>query len=151
MCEDTCWKWSPNFRSCQRHTVHGAGDLFAMGFVSGVKQCYLWDIISRRFRQMYCQLPWQKFIAFGLFSAINVHGGRESEYNMKVFCFWNLVYRYGKILEGSSPTVDIDKTWRMTPKWIKECDNRGFCKLFLELHMALYPSECTQQLRVLQS
>ena len=50
-CEDTCWKWSSRFRSCRWSTVNGAGDLFAVGFVSGVKQIDSRDTTSRRVRQ----------------------------------------------------------------------------------------------------
>jgi hypothetical protein len=46
--------------------------------------------------------------------------------------------------------VDLDKSGKIT-YWIKECDSRDFYKLFVELHIALSLSECTLQVRVLQS
>jgi len=46
---------------------------------------------------------------------------------------------------------DLDKSGRITSKWIKECDSRDFCKLVLELHIELSLSESTQQVCVLQS
>jgi len=63
-CEDSCWKWSSRFRSCQQHTVHGAGDVFVLGFVSVVKQCDLCDITPRGVRQR---------------STVNCHGRNSSD------------------------------------------------------------------------